>query len=283
MKIFLTGGTGFIGSNFINYAHRCGVELICLKRENSEPRVALEKSPNWIIGTIDQDLTKILAECDVLVHLASHSTNVPYDTLENCLEYNLFSSLKLLNQARNAGVQKFIVSGTGFEYGKSGERYLNIPFNAPLEPTMTYPASKAAASIVFYQWALENNLLFKYLRIFQVYGNGEDKNRFWPSLKRAAQEGLDFSLTSGEQVRDFINVKDLVKLIFEELNFDDCQKGYPLFKNIGFGKAESLKEFANYWWGKWNAKGKLRFGEIQYRKNEIMRFVPSVNKNKNNE
>lgn len=279
MKIFLTGGTGFIGSNFINYAHSKGIELVCLRRKGSKPRVKLTKNPIWIEGTIDDNLSKELSKCDVLIHLASHSTNVPYDTIEKCLEYNLFSSLKFLNQAKASGISKFIVAGTGFEFGKSGERYSKIPNNAPLEPTMTYPASKAAASIIFYQWAIENIIKFKYLRIFQVFGNGEDENRLWPSLKRAAYSGLDYPLTIGEQVRDFIDVENLVELIYAELNFKNCENGVPIYKNIGIGKGQSIKQFAKFWWKKWKAPGKLKFGEVEYRKNEIMRFVPEI-KNK---
>lgn len=278
MKIFLTGGTGFIGANFINYAHSKGIELICLRRNESKPRVKLIKNPKWIEGTINDNLSKELSKCDVLVHLASHSTNVPYDTIENCLEYNLISSLNFLKQAKKSGISKFIVAGTGFEFGKSGERYSKIPHNAPLEPTMTYPASKAAASIIFYQWAIENIIKFKYLRIFQVFGEGEDGNRLWPSLKNAALNGLDFPLTKGEQVRDFINVDDLVKLIYSELNFNDCESGIPIYKNIGLGKAQSIKQFATFWWKKWKATGKLKFGFIDYRKNEIMRYVPEIKK-----
>ena len=278
MKVFLTGGTGFIGSNFINYAHSKGIELICLRRNGSKPRIKLNKIPKWIDGTINDNLIKHLTKCDVLIHLASHSTNVPYDTIENCLEYNLISTLKLLKQANLSGINKFIVAGTGFEFGKSGERYTEIPDNAPLEPTMTYPASKAAASIIFYQWAIENMVKFKYLRIFQVFGKGEDENRLWPSLKKAAINGEDFPLTKGEQVRDFIDVEALVKLIFTELNFKNCENGKPIYKNIGLGKAQSIKQFVTFWCKKWEAVGKLNFGVIDYRKNEIMRYVPKIKK-----
>ena len=46
-----------------------------------------------------------------------------------------------MEQTRMVGIRNYIVAGTGFEYGRSGERYEQIPTDAPLEPTITYPAS----------------------------------------------------------------------------------------------------------------------------------------------
>ena len=54
------------------------------------------------------------------------------------------------------------------------------------------------------------------MRIFQVYGNGENPSRFWPSLKHCALNGSDFDMTLAEQVRDFIEVKDVAKMILDE-------------------------------------------------------------------
>ena len=260
MRIFLTGGTGFIGSYFIENALDIGHELICLRRPGSENNRKLLNEPIWIDGTYESDYNEILKGCDVLVHLAAHSTNFPYDTLENCLHWNVISPLKLLQNAENCGIEKFIIIGTGFEYGLSGEKYEFIPVGAPLIPKMNYPVSKAVGSLVFSQWALENNLKLKYLRVFQVYGEGEDKSRLWPSLKKAAQLGKDFELTNGNQVRDFTHVDDISKIIIDELKDFNFKSGKTLFKNIGSDKPQTVREFAEYWWNHWNAKGNLVFG-----------------------
>jgi nucleoside-diphosphate-sugar epimerase len=277
MKIFVTGATGFIGSHFVNEALKVGHELYCLKRKDSKSRIKLEKEPNWIIGNLDESFqTNIFKDIEVIVHLAAHSANVPYDTLENCLYWNLTAPLKLFNQALKAGVQNYLVAGSCFEYGKSGERYDFIPSDAPLLPTMTYPTSKAAASTAFTGWTAINNVKLLYLRIFQVYGEGELETRFWPSLKKAALEGTDFPMSKGEQIRDFINVQDIATKFIEKIDFRNIEFGSTYFTNVGTGKSQSLKEFAEFWWQRWNAKGKLLFGTIPYRENEVMRFVPKI-------
>ena len=276
MRIFLTGGTGFIGSYFIENSMERGYDLICLRRKNSKNRRKIKYEPNWVIGTYEDEFKEEITKCDVFVHLASHSTNFPYDSLENCLQQNVILPLKILRSAKKYGINKFIIIGTGFEYGLSGENYDFIPVEAPLVPKMNYPVSKAVGSLVFSQWALENNLKLKYLRIFQVYGEGESNSRLWPSLKRAAESGTDFELTSGNQIRNFTYVNDAANKIIDELASFDFQDGKTVFKNIGSDKTQTVREFAEYWWNHWGAKGNLIFGSKKYREDEIMRFVPKL-------
>ena len=209
-------------------------------------------------------------------HLAAHSTNAPYDSLEKCIYWNVNASLKFLQGAYNAGIKHFIIAGTGFEYGLSGLKYDYIPTDAPLLPTMTYPASKAASSVIIHQWALENQVRLQYLRIFQVYGEGEDESRLYPSLKKAAKAGEDFPMTLAEQIRDFTPVGQVADQLLSAIDFVDVKPGNPLYKNIGTGRPTSLREFAENYWNILEASGKLLFGAKLYRKNEVMRFVPQI-------
>ena len=68
---------------------------------------------------------------------------------------------------------------------------MNLFHLMPLEPTMTYSVSKAAASISLLQWATQYKLSMTIRRIFHLYGEGEDESRFYPSLVKAAIIGKD--------------------------------------------------------------------------------------------
>ena len=278
MKVFVTGATGFIGSHVLNlFAQNSDIEVIALRRNlGSKPRVPLLNEPLWITKSIDQVNKDDLEGVDVVVHLAAHSMYPPYDTLDNCLHWNLTAPLKLFNEALMANVTKFIVAGSCFEYGLSGEEFEFIPVEAMLKPTLTYAASKAASSVAFYQFAVQHNVKLSYNRIFQVYGEGEAASRLWPSLKNAAFAGEDFPMTKGEQIRDFIAVEDVAQYFVDACLSDDVVAGHPEFYNVGSGKPQSILEFSDYWWQKWQAKGQLLIGEISYREGEVMRYVPKI-------
>jgi len=278
MKLFVTGGTGFIGSHFLNAALEAGHEVLALRRSpQTQSRVPIQCSRH--LRWLDKPMLDVCADdlrgCDGVVHLAAHSANTPYDALENCIYWNVIVPLGLFRQAVNAGVRRFVVAGSCFEYGRSGERYDFIPTDAPLEPTQTYPASKAAASIAFCQLAMESELQLSIHRIFQVFGEGEAESRLWPSLREAARAGRDFEMTPSEQIRDFVSVEEVARQLLAA-----CQErippGEPLVKNLGSGQPRRLRDFAEEWWARWQAPGKLIFGAKPYRKGEVMRYVPSV-------
>ena len=276
MKIFVTGATGFIGSHFLNAALAAGHEVLALRRSaESQPRVPLDSQPAWLNKGMADVIPSDLAGCDVLVHLAAHSANVPYDTLENCLHWNVIVPLGLFRVAHSAGMRRYVVAGSCFEYGRAGERYEFIPTDAPLEPTQSYPASKAAASVAFYQLAVELKLELSIHRIFQVFGEGEPENRLWPSLKQAAEVGADFEMTGGEQIRDFVPVAAVASRLLATCG-DKLPQGKPSFHNLGTGQAQTLKKFSEHWWREWGAKGQLIFGVNPYRVGEVMRFVPAL-------
>jgi len=277
MKIALTGATGFIGSHFTKQALSAGHSVLAIRRSpTSRPRICLNLQPHWLDRALEEVTAEDLKGCDVLVHLAAHTGNVPYDTLINCLRWNLTAVLALFEQARLAGIQRYVVAGSCFEYGRSGERYEAIPTTAPLEPTNSYSASKAAASIALCQWAKEHGMSLDLLRVFHVFGEGEAETRLWPLLRSAALAGKDFPMTPGEQLRDFIPVEDVAASFLRE---SECQKSHSpnvAVKNIGTGVPQSIREFTEHWWKQWHAKGSLLVGALPYRDGEVMRYVPEV-------
>ena len=158
----------------------------------------------------------------------------------------------------------------------SGINFDKIPANAPLI-SQTYPASKAAASIAFIQFAKERKIGLSLLRLFQIYGEGELYSRLYPSLRRSAHSGGNFKMTKGEQIRDFMNVKLLAKKLFLELkNLIIEEKKIIKVQNIGSGKPMSILDFSKKVWIKEKAKGILIPGAIPYRKNEVMRYTPCL-------
>jgi len=278
MRILLTGGTGFIGSHFLNQALVAGHNVLALRRSPaSKPRIQIDREPDWLDRQLDEVSASEIDGCKVLVHLAAHSVQYPFDSLSNCLHWNLIAVLALFEQAKLAGIRHFIVAGSCFEYGRSGERYGAIPTDAPLEPTNSYAASKAAASIALSQWASENQLSLEILRVFHVYGEGEAESRFWPMLRKAAFAGEDFPMTSGEQIRDFLAVEGVAKTFLDRATESVYSEAGIRVFNLSSGSPISLRAFSERLWVQWRARGQLLFGQKSYRPNEIMNYCAGSN------
>jgi len=274
MKIFVTGGTGFVGSHFIQHAIQAGHRVLAIRRSGSTPKISLDEEPEWIEGALDGNFENHLENIDVFIHLASHTPNHPYAELSSCLYWNVFASIRLAEQAHRAGVRKFLVAGSCFEYGRTAERVDFLSTNAPLQPDSSYPISKAAASIAFEGFAREHNVALKLLRIFQVYGEGESEMRIWPSLRRAAARGEDFPMSNGEQIRDFVPVQEVARQIIAHMDFSETEEGCPTVFHVASGEYQSLLSFAKEWWSHWGAASKIIPGAIPYRQNEIMKIIP---------
>src|SRR5262249_53414268 len=144
MNLFVTGATGFIGSHVVRRALAQGHTVWALRRPGARARVDLAPEPHWVEGSLSAaQLTSALERCSVLIHLAAVGVMEAADW-QTCFDVNVRQSLACWQLARRAGVRRFLVCGSCFEYGRSGERYDFIPPDAPLEPTGPYAASKAA-------------------------------------------------------------------------------------------------------------------------------------------
>jgi nucleoside-diphosphate-sugar epimerase len=276
MKIFLTGASGFIGGEFLKLALIQGHEVTAVVRPQTHRIGMTDPKVTWLEKHFDELTEDDLAGADVVAHFAAAGVTPKPATWKECFEFNVNKSLDLLVKTHKSGVKRFIASGSYAEYGAAGLRFDPIPVDAPLEPTDPYASSKAACSIALNSYARANGLELYYGRIFSAYGEGQYPQNFWPQLKHAAFAGEDFKMTPGGQIRDFIPVQQVAEQFLEACAREDVTAGLPMVRNIASGQPVSLIEFARRWWQEWAATGDLIAGAVPYRANEIMRYVPLV-------
>jgi len=277
MRLFLTGGTGFIGSHVLAAALSAGHQVVALRRTlDSEPVIPLPCQPEWCEGDLGTLQLTQLEGAEVVLHLASAGVSPKKVPWAELVQANVAGSLRLLELAAEAGVRRCVVTGTSHEYGNAARRFEAIPPAAPLEPLSAYGASKAAAFQLLRAFAIAQGLELFYGRIFSAYGEGQFAGNFWPSLRRAALAGEDFLMTSGRQVSDFVPVAAVAGHLLEACTRPDVSPGRPLVANIGSGVTTSLLAFAEAEWVRLGATGRLCPGVLPDRPDQIERYVPDL-------
>lgn len=252
--IVVTGGAGFIGSGMIRYLNNLGMANILVVDE-------LDSSERWknLVGKKFYDIidkTQLItwlngreSEVEAFIHLGACS-----DTMETnsgyLLENNYRFTLKLAEYALTHN-KRFIYASSAATYG-DGSKGFEDGHNQiyDLQPLNMYGFSKQ----LFDQWALNQGVLDKVvgLKYFNVFGPNEThKGRMASAIVRWVQQiqkGEKVKLfkstepdkfADGEQKRDFIYVKDAVRMTHAFLEND----AGGIF-NIGSGMASTWKELA---------------------------------------
>ncbi len=277
MRLFLTGGTGFIGSHVLAAALAAGHQVVALRRTSQSAAVIpLPCQPEWCEGSLASIGPSQLVGVEAVLHLAAAGVSPKRVSWAELVEANVDGSLRLLELAEAAGVRRCVVAGSSHEYGNAARRYAAIPPDAPLEPLNAYGASKAAGFQLLRAFAIEQGLELFYGRIFTAYGEGQFAGNFWPSLRRAALAGEDFPMTSGRQISDFIPVAAVAAHLLQACRRDDIGAGVPLVTNVGSGVATSLLAFAEAEWERLRATGRLLPASLPDRPDQIERYVPDL-------
>lgn len=231
----LTGGTGFLGFWLLKELVKNNIFVYVIVRKNSKRLGRLNGVSGIEIIELDMEeiynLPKFISSADVFYHLAWEG------------ERNDFSSqLKNITQAVNAmqaahkiGVNKFIMTGSQAEYGICSQE---VDENSPVNPNTAYGACKVACYNILRVLSEQIALPLTWVRIFSVYGEGDNPNTLISYLFRCFKEMETPKLTRGDQLWDFLYVEDAAAALYllgEKSN-------YGLY-NLAFGESRPLKEF----------------------------------------
>ena len=243
MNLFITGGSGFVGTNLLlesNFLKKFK-KIYCLTRKKNIKD--LNKKIIWITGNLNSNLTKYFKTSDCLLHMAAHSATRPYDNLYNCFKWNCLSSMNLIERAFNEGIKKFIIIGTYHEYGFAGQLHKNKKTSTKsfCLPLSTYALSKSFFFQTIFSWSLGKDVSIKYLRLPHVFGEGELKTRLWPQIKENKLKKI--VINNPNFMTNFINIKKLTKKLNNYIDFKNIKKNFFEIKNV-LDKDMSLYNFA---------------------------------------
>jgi dihydroflavonol-4-reductase len=209
-SLFLTGGSGFIGSQLAQYAARAGYRVTVTAAINNDverARIAhLERAgfPVYVANLDDRTaLERLLPGNELVIHLAAaqHEAEAPES---HFYKVNVDGTRALLEIAGRAGVQRFVYGSTIGVYGSAVHGELDV--DSPLAPDNPYGRSKAEAESVVRAHA--SRLEVSIARISETYGPGDMRLL---KLFRAIGRGRYVTIGNGRNQHQLVYVEDLAR------------------------------------------------------------------------
>jgi nucleoside-diphosphate-sugar epimerase len=239
VKVFVTGASGFIGAH---------VTRALLARGHSVMALAMPGDPLWRLQNETHQFalaTGLLNDTDTLrpaladfrpeacIHLAWYAEPGAYLHSPENLN-SLTASLALLHELIGVDCRHVVMAGTCAEYDTD---FGFLREDTPTHPVTLYAAAKLACCLLSGQMAARAKIKLAWARIFYPYGAQEDERRVLPAAIRSLLQGRPFQATTGEQVRDYIHVKDVAEAFCALLE----KRGEGIF-NIASGVPITIRQ-----------------------------------------
>jgi len=219
MKIFVTGGAGFIGSNFIRHALglKKGYAIVNYDKLTYAGNLAnLESVANdphysFFRGDICDTVAveAAMAGCDSVVHFAaeSHVDRSIYEPAP-VIQTNVTGTFILLQVARKLDITRFVHVSTDEVYGDM-EPGAFASESSPLQPSSPYSASKASSDLIVRSYVRTFNFPALITRASNNYGPFQFPEKFLPLMITNALEEKPLPIYGdGKQERDWLHVED---------------------------------------------------------------------------
>ncbi len=249
MKVLITGGAGFVGSQLGKHLHKDGHEVLLLDnmRFGHLDNLMLDGAPfgQFLCRDIrDRDLAPIFAGVDTVFHLAGIAAlPVNQEDPREAYDVNVAGVGNVLEAARRAGVRRVVFSSTSAVYEKTKKERLSEADE--IKPDLVYACTKAAAERLCDAFALNYGMDIVVCRFFNVYGPHQDVTRTSPPFTSYVARELVMDRTptlfnQSEARRDYVHSDDLVE--FLTLLMEDAGRFAADRFNVCSGEGYSVPE-----------------------------------------
>lgn len=267
-RVIITGPTGTVGTALAELLTESGMEVVAVCRPGSPNIANLTPHPRLQILELDIRDLKALpgvleGPFDAFYHLAWEGTfgegrNQPEVQLDN-----IRHTLDAVKAASDLGCQVFVGAGSQAEFGHyeapAGEGTLPHPYTL-------YGAAKVAAGEMSRVYAQSLGLRHIWVRIFSIFGRGDDPGTLISYLIQAFREGSRPSLTPGEQPWDYLYSKDAARALKSVAEKGRDGAAYSL----GSGVIRPLRTYVEEIRDLVSPEGEIGFGERPYAPGQIM-------------
>jgi UDP-glucose 4-epimerase len=228
MKILITGGAGFIGSNLAKRLVLEGhsvVVLDSLLRGNKLDKETYSKI-QFVKGDVrDLEIVKEASkQCDIIFHFAAVlGVDIVADNPVETMDVEVIGTRNVVEAATLNNVKKIMYASTSGIYGHSAFENV-LTEEVMVDPKTSYAMAKRYNEIYLASHHQERGLDVTSLRFFNVYGSTQDNRMVVPLFFEQAMENKNITVFgSGEQTRDFTYIDDTVEACIKLMDVKGCK------------------------------------------------------------
>jgi len=245
MRILITGGAGFIGVHLANQLHDQGHYVRVLDDLSAGHPERLETGINITRGDINNvpKLWSLLQGVDVVYHLAAR-VSLPASVLypREYNQVNVGGTVALLEAVRDVGVGRMVLASSATVYGHQEVDAVDEEMRT--NPNVPYAVGKLAAEQYMFNVGRHESFETVALRIFNAYGPGQSlPPTHAPVIPQFMHQimgnGSVIVHGSGEQVRDFVYIDDVVKALVAAANASNIDQEII---NVGSGHGATINK-----------------------------------------
>ena len=276
-RLLILGGTGFIGRDLAIKAVKRGYKtvVLSLNKPNVEQKVGnveyLEADTTNFAQLKEQLST---TNFEYVVNLSGYINHSSFsDGGSHIIDAHFGGLRNILHLLKWDVLKRFVQIGSSNEYGNLSAPQSEEMREAPISP---YSLGKVASSQLLQMLYRTESLPTVTLRLFLVYGPGQNINRFLPQIIKGCLLGNRFPTSDGMQLRDFCYVSDITDGILSVLTND---KVVGEIINLASGEPVTIREVVEQVQNIVGL-GIPEFGKVPYRVNENMELYANVSKAK---
>lgn len=260
-RVIVSGANGFIGKYTLKLLVDAGFNVcaLCFKGEE----LKIEGVTWYTIDLMDFNAVNVLFEqlqATHLLHLAWYTEHGKFWQATENLQW-VSCSLNLVKCFVNSGGQRVVMAGSCAEYDWTSSHCCEQ--KSASRPSTLYGVSKNSLRQISQAYCEHNKISFSWGRIFFLYGPGETKNRFVPTVIDGLLRQERVPCSSGVQKRDFMFVEDVASAFVALLG-----SNLTSTVNIASGEVCSLKSIGEKIMSLIHGNGQIDFGVLYSRSDE---------------